>query len=72
MPDVLKFGIETKKYNNISNIKNLMGWHCLCFVGDCPSMRKEPWWFFSIGNMDVLHDPVDWPSRAGGQQTVNK
>jgi hypothetical protein len=33
-------------------------------------MRKEPWWFFSIGSMDVLHDPVDWPSRAGGQQTV--
>jgi hypothetical protein len=33
-------------------------------------MRKEPWWFFSIGSMDVVYDPVDWPSRAGGQQTV--
>jgi hypothetical protein len=33
-------------------------------------MRKRPWWFFPIGLIDVLYDPVDWPSKACGQLTV--
>jgi hypothetical protein len=72
MLDILSVARYNKKFNYINRIKFLTDWHRLCFVGDCPSMRKEPWWFFSIGSMDVVYDPVDWPSRAGGQQTVKK
>jgi len=33
-------------------------------------MRKEPWWFFPIGVIDVCSDFVDWPSKACGQLTI--